>query len=154
MNDKGDLKEIYKWKFKNQKSKILLASFFQPDGFFDEVVAATAAHLFQVAAFDGEETALTRTVFVDAACRRVVLVFFQERTLEQYLAARAAAIAISATKAESFDDIFPAKVDSDETPQLALRLARAKLGVFHCARTLRRRETLLKRTSRVIPTDR
>ncbi len=80
--------------------------------------------------------------------------FFQERTLEKYLAARAATIAISATKAESLDDIFPAKVDPDETTQLALRLTRAEFGIFHRARTLRRREAFLKRTSRVIPAER
>src|SRR5687768_2760638 len=109
---------------------------FQLDGPLDEVEAASAAHLFEVAAFDGEEAALRGAVFVDAAGRRAVAVLPEEGALEEYLAAGAAAVAVAAPQGERLDDLLALEADADEAAQLAVRLPRAELGVLDGLRAL------------------
>ena len=74
-------------------------------------------------------------IFVNAAGGRSIKMFLQERTFEEYLAAGTAAIAFALTKGESGDDLIFTKVCADETTNLALRLAGAKLGILDGART-------------------
>ena len=70
----------------------------------------------------------------------------KKRAFEEKFAARAATIAIAATQRERFDYFIFAKVCADETAQLALRLSRAKLCIFHCARAQSFRNALFKGT--------
>ena len=116
---------------KNQKSQIKNSTgLFQLDGLLDEVEAARAAHLCEVAAVEGEEAALRGPVFVDAAGGRAVAVLLEERALEKYLAARAAAVAVAAPERERRDDLVALEAYADEAPELAVRLLGSKLRVL------------------------
>ena len=115
------------------------ASFFQLDRLLDEIEAARAAHLSEVAAINREEATLRRPVFVDSAGGRAVAVLLEEWTLEKYLAARAAAIAVAAPEGERLDDLIAAKAYAYEAAEFALRLPRAKLRIFDGADALGRK---------------
>src|ERR1044072_4349826 len=110
---------------------------FQLDRLLDEVEAARAAHLREVALVDGEEAALRGAVFVDAAGRRAVAVLLEEGALEEYLAAGAAAVAVAAAECERLDDLVLLEADADEAAELAVRLPWAELGVRDGLGTLR-----------------
>jgi hypothetical protein len=85
---------------------------------------------------------LIGAVFVNSAGARPIIVFLEEGTFEKNLAASPAAIALAATKGKGSDDLILTEVGTDETPNLALRLAGAKLGILDCARASGGSETL------------
>ena len=113
-------------------SLLSLARPFQLDRLLDEVEAASAAYLFNVAAVNGEEATLRGAIFVDAAGCCVVAVLLEEGTLEKYLAASAATIALAASQAERLDDFLMAEAC----------LLGAKLRVFDGASALGRHPLL------------
>jgi hypothetical protein len=57
-------------------------------------------------------------------------VLLEKGTLEKYLAARAAAIAVAAPQRERLDHLFTLEAYADEATELALRLSRTELGVL------------------------
>lgn len=59
--------------------------------------------------------------------------FLEKGTLEQNLATRAATIAFALSKRERVYNLLLAEIGADEAAQFALRLASAKLGIFHGA---------------------
>jgi len=83
---------------------------------------------------DGKEAALVGAVFVDAAGRRTVIVFFEKRAFEKYLAARPATIAFAATEFDGGEGFLFVEIDLDEATQFALSLTGAKFGVLDGAR--------------------
>jgi hypothetical protein len=77
---------------------------------------------------------LIGTIFVNAAGGRSIIVFLQEGAFEKNLTAGPATIAIASAKRERLDDLIFAEIRSDETPELALRLAGAEFGILDCPR--------------------
>src|SRR4051812_10890771 len=99
----------------------------QLDRLLDEVEAASAAYLFDIAAVNREQTALRRTIFVYAASGSAVAVLLQEGALEKYLAARAATVTVAAPQRERLDHLVVLEAYAYEAPKLAVRLTRAEL---------------------------
>jgi len=82
-----------------------------------------------VALFGGKEAALIGPVFVDATQCRAVLLLLQERTFENQLTTRAAAIALASSQRQVGNNLPFLEVRFDETTQFSLRLSSPQFSV-------------------------
>lgn len=123
-------------RFNGVASLVLCPHPFELHRAVNEIVATRTAHLFQVAPVNGKQTTLHRSILVDAAARRAVLVAAQKGALEEYFATRTATVALAAPRRERGARLLCPKMSVNEAAKLALRLTRAEFGIFHGAQPL------------------
>ena len=129
---------------------MLLARLFQSNRFFDEVVGAGTAHLFDVPFFNREQAARVGPVFVDATTARSVGMLFQKRAFENQFATRSTAITLAASQGKRRYHILLTKADINEASQLAVSLTGAESRILDSAGAQPLFETLFQRSLAMI----